>query len=586
MLHRLMAVDRGCALRAGRPSTPFGPWGGIVLLTGLVACGGSKQARPPQSRSAILITLDTTNAGALDCYGRDRGLTPNLATFAADSIVFDEARTVAPLTLPAHASMLTGLTPARHTVRDNSLSRVPEDAETVAELAKNRGYATAAFVSAAVLSAPYGLDQGFDVYEGPAGSASTVGAHMVERIGSQTTRAAQDWLAARDSKQPFFLWVHYFDPHAPYDPPADFLESAGGKPYLGEVAFMDQAVGDLLGSIRADGLLDDVAVVIAGDHGEALGRHGEPTHSLLCYDEVMRIPLLVRPPGGVQTQRRDGRLSSVVDVAPTLQALMGLAEPAMGQDGRDLLGSPPGADHSVYFESWTGYLSFGFSPLVGAVQGNWKYIHTSDPELFNLEENPREEGAQVQALPNDRAEHFQKILRARLRAPALQASQIEGGAANLSDVMALGYAGSGIPDGPLPDPLEPTDLPAPQRSVNQMNATYAAILLAQAGERDQAIEQLSELVSGNQGNVYAATMLGGFLLEEQRFTDAKRILEGLVAGGHERPLLRHHAGRSCEALGLFQEALDHYRKELEMLPNDPAAAEHVARMQRQLADRR
>lgn len=559
-------------------------WLGSCWWALLAACGAAESPAPQTLTSAILITLDTTNPGALDCYGRDRGLTPNLAALASESVVFTQARTVAPLTLPAHTSMLTGLTPPRHSVRDNSLSRLPDGAETVAELAKAQGYATAAILSAAVLAAPYGLDQGFDLYDAPGGSASTAGAHMVERQGPQTTRVAQDWLAARDPERPFFLWVHYFDPHAPYDPPTEFLERAGEKAYLGEVAFLDQTVGDLLGTLRAEGLLDEVAVLVVGDHGEALGRHGEPTHSLLCYDETMRVPLLVRPPGGLAQSRTDGSLASVVDVAPTLQALMGLGEPAVTQDGRDLLRPAPGPSHSVYFESWTGYLSFGFSPLVGVVQGQWKYIHTSQPELFDLEADPREAGGEAGPGSGEVVQRLEGLLRARLGAPALSPAQVEGGSRMLDDVMALGYAGTGGPEGPLPDPLEPSALPAPQRSTDQMNATYSAILLAQAGARGQAIEQLSGLVEANRGNAFAATILGGFLLEEQRFEEARGLLEGLIDAGHERPLLRGRAGQACEALGLQEEALVHYTAELELLPKDPVAAENVKRVTARLAD--
>lgn len=530
--------------------------------------------------SAILITLDTTNPGALDFYGKDRGLTPHLAGLAAESVVFDEARTVAPLTLPAHTSMLTGLTPPRHTVRDNSLSRVPDEAQTLAELAQAEGYATAAILSAAVLAAPYGLDQGFDHYDVPSGAASTAAAHMVERQGPQTTRAAQDWLSARDPDRPFFLWVHYFDPHAPYVAPRDFVERAGGKEYLGEVALLDQTVGDLLGYLRAEGLMDETAIVLAGDHGESLGRHGEPTHSLLCYDAVMRVPLLVRPPGGAQPARRDASLASVVDVAPTFQALLGLGEPSFGQDGRDLLAGDPPPNHSVYFESWTGFLSFGFSPLVGVVQGKWKYLHSSAPELYDLDLDPTETAAA--AIGSADRERLQGLLQARLGAPALTASQVEGGADVLSGVLALGYAGGAGPEGPLPDALEASELPAPQRSTDQVNATYQAILLGQAGERSKAIEALGGLVELNRGNVFAATTLGGFLMEERRFQEARTILGGLLDGGHERPQLRAYCGQACEELGLLNEALQHFERQLELLPTDPVAAEHVSRVKKRM----
>jgi arylsulfatase A-like enzyme len=170
-----------------------------LLLCAAAACGGE---RPEVRRSAILVTFDTTTPGALDVYGKSRGLTPTVTALAADSVVYERARTVAPLTLPAHASMLTGLYPHRHTVHENGLSPVPPAAETLAERARAAGYATAAFRSAAVLAAPYGLDQGFDVYDCPGGTTGSVGGYMLERSARETTRAAQEWLARRDPARP------------------------------------------------------------------------------------------------------------------------------------------------------------------------------------------------------------------------------------------------------------------------------------------------------------------------------------------------------------------------------------------------
>ncbi|RKY18760.1 MAG: hypothetical protein DRQ55_12525, partial [Planctomycetota bacterium] len=206
--------------------------------------------------SGLLITLDTTNPGALGCYGGAQGLSPALDALARESVVYDYAHSVAPLTLPAHASMLTGLYPLRHGVRDNGHTPLPAAAATLAEFAAEAGLQTAAFVAAAVMDAPYGLDQGFDVYRTPRAGSAQVGGSPGSRPGAEISADAVRWLRERDTSRPFFLWVHYFEPHAPYEPAPRFLDRVAGDAYLGEVAAMDDAVGALLSVLRGEGLLD------------------------------------------------------------------------------------------------------------------------------------------------------------------------------------------------------------------------------------------------------------------------------------------------------------------------------------------
>ncbi|MCB9914602.1 MAG: sulfatase [Planctomycetes bacterium] len=334
----------------------------------------------------MLVTLDTTNPGALGCYSGRAGLTPHLDALAAEGVLYENARSVAPLTLPSHASMMTGLWPPRHTLRDNGLRALPESAETLAEAARARGYQTAACVAAVVLGESYGLDQGFDVYDAPHGAGPGHG-HVLERSSAEVTAAALRWLDGRDRARPFFLWVHYFDAHAPYDPAPEFLARAQAlgearfPAYLGEVAQVDDAVGALLARLRAEGLLEHTLVAVVGDHGESLGRHGEPTHSLLAYDATIRVPLLLRYPDGYRAGERSAEFVSVADVAPTLLEALDLA-PGGALDGRSLYrrAVPPG--RGVYFESSYGWLNYGWSPLSGWASAEGTYLHSSAPELF------------------------------------------------------------------------------------------------------------------------------------------------------------------------------------------------------------
>src|SRR5262245_32946057 len=321
------------------------------------ASAPSTTAAPPRGPriSGILVTLDTTNATALGCYIPQHAyVTPNLLAFAQQSVVYLFARSVTPLTLPAHSSMMTGLYPLRHTVRVNGVSPLPSSATTLAELAKEEQYDTAAFVSAVVLAAPFQLSQGFDTYEQPHGKGGIF--TIVERNASETTQAAQAWLKHHDRSRPFFLWVHYYDAHAPYRPPPEFLQKVRENEklpppkddrdkqaleqrltYLGEVAYVDQQFGELMKTVSETQDMDRIMIVGAGDHGESLNRRDEPTHSVFCYDDTLRVPLIVHLPGRQRAGERSQEIVSLVDVMPTLAEGMGLPAAAKGLDGTSLV---------------------------------------------------------------------------------------------------------------------------------------------------------------------------------------------------------------------------------------------------------
>src|SRR6185503_9303787 len=259
----------------------------IALGVLVLAAGCGQEER----RSALLVTLDTTRADALSCYGNREPTTPVLDSLAKDGVAFDAAHTVMALTLPAHTSMLTGLAPLRHGLRDNGVAALPEAAQTIAARAHAAGIDTAAFVSSVVLDDDFGLDQGFDVYSVPVRRGATERAHGAERPARATIDAALAWLAGRDSARPFFLWVHLYDPHHPYTPSAPFAERFS-SPYLGEVAAMDHELGRLFDDLRARGLLERTFVLALADHGEAFGEHGELTHGTYCYETTLHVPLI------------------------------------------------------------------------------------------------------------------------------------------------------------------------------------------------------------------------------------------------------------------------------------------------------
>lgn len=538
----------------------------------LAACGGGA----PAPLSAVLITLDTTNRDALGCYGQALPLTPHLDRIAAEGLLFEQARSVAPLTLPAHISMLTGLVPLRHSVRDNALLPVAASAETLAERLSRAGYQTAAFLSAVVLAAPYGLDQGFDVYDAPQVRQNRGMAHVLERPAAESVRAAVDWLRGRDRARPFFLWVHGYDPHGPYEPPGEFLARAGGDPYLGEVATLDHAVGELLAALEAEHGLERLVLVVAADHGEGLGDHGERTHAVLCYERMMRVPLLVRLPGGARAGERVEAPASLVDVAPTVLDALDLP-PLAGIDGVSLLDPALAQRGGTYFESYHGFLNYGWSPLAGWCDGTTKFLHGTDPELYDLARDP----AESVNLHGERAE---AVAAARARIEALAAlPRLEAGAGAVDEelaagVQALGYAGSAGADSAYPEPLEDTGLPAPRARIFELELFYRAVLHYNNGKVAEAIAELEALVAQNPRNAEALNVLAAYLYEQKQHERALGVLRSIPASAQDRTSVQDLLGHCLEHLGQPVEALRHFERALALKPGDPHQMKDVERL--------
>lgn len=506
------------------------------------------------ARSLVLVTLDTTNAGALDLYGKDRGVTPRLAALGREAQVFDAARSVAPLTLPSHASMLTGLFPPRHGLRDNGLAALPDEAWTLAEAALDSGRRTAAFISAAVVDRPFGLDQGFEIFDGPARRQQAAGEYMLERSADETIDRALAWLASRRVDDGFFLWVHLFDPHAPYEAPRAFLERTGGNAYLAEVAVMDDAIGRLLDALPP---AEECAVVVAADHGESLGRHGEPTHALLVHDATIHVPFLVRWPDGRAAAERSDAPVSVVDVFPTALGILGLDDPG-GHDGHDLA-SPPAADRPVYFESYAGYVGFGLAPLAGVADGSGKWIGGEDGCFYAGGRVPADPPS-VPGTPQGEADVSRYV--AALEAVESGERLTPEAAMGSADAMrALGYSGAGTLDQSLPSVTEATGRPSVAAGLADALATYQAMTVAGVGKRREAMELMEDLLARNPGNLVAGQVLGALLIEEGRVSEAVETLEGVLrrgaAGGEALQLMGlayTRAGRMDDAVTVLERA--------------------------------
>lgn len=422
---------------------------GVLFATACALAVARPEAAHP--RSILILTLDTTRADTLPAYGFRGITTPAIDRLAREGTTFENAESVAPLTLPAHTSMLTGLYPPRHGVRDNLSPPAAPAHPTLAEVLRAKGFRTAAFVGSAVLRRDRGLARGFDTYDDgtPPG-----GITARRRSARDVVDAANAWIAGLGQER-FFLWLHLYDAHAPQTLPASFRRDYGDR-YEGAIAYMDSEIARLLGTLIERRLFESTAIVLAADHGESLGDHGEREHGIFVYESVLRVPLIVRAPGMRPGRTQD--LASLVDVFPTVLDLLGHPQPALG-DGRSLLPAMRGhrtSERSVYAESM--YPDrFGWSPLRTLRDGRFKFIDAPRPELYDLATDPFEQ----RNLARQRAS-LGAAMRAELERRAAGSSHV--GAPAPADIVrelaALGYvaARSASPvdaaDAARPDPKD------------------------------------------------------------------------------------------------------------------------------------
>ena len=498
-------------------------------LCALASCTPSTSVEP----SAVLITLDTTRADAIGCYGEDPegSVTPELDQLAQEGVLFLNAHTAAPITLPAHASMLTGLYPLRHGVRDNALWTLPEQALTLAEHAAANGIQTAAFVSSIVLDRSYGLVQGFEHYEQPERQALRTTSHAVELNGRATVIRAIDWLRTRDRSRPMLLWVHLFDPHGPYQPPKRLSKGvyARNRGYYGEVAFMDEQIGRLVRALDEFGELEHTTLLIVADHGEAFGEHGEISHGTYTFETTLRVPMILRLANKERAGQVSNQIVSVVDVFPTLVDALNLPE-VSGLDGLSLLRRQVPAERGVYFESLQGFLSFNWSPLTGWLDSSGKYIHGAHPRFFTspAEDLDRSESAAEQVQMHVEALNALAAL-PRLKIESLADSDDE----LLDGIRALGYTSVAGERDSLPEPTAASVLPDPMERIDEYNQCLVALELANEARYTEAISVLEKILEVSPSNFFALDRLGFALVADQQFAAAIAPLERMVAFGPE-----------------------------------------------------
>jgi choline-sulfatase len=484
----------------------------VILLPGLLGMlGCTKGSAPPSRPNLVLVTLDTVRADHLGCYGDSQAITPALDGLAAEGLRFTSASSTVPLTLPSHTTILSGLLPPHHGLRNNGAGLLAPGTPTLATLLSAAGYRTAAFLGAFVLDHRFGLAGGFEVYDDEIPRDPKAGTILeAERPGRDVMDRALAWLRTprKDDSRPFFVWVHLYDAHAPYTPPAAWAAKHPGRPYDGEISEVDEQVGRLLAELKSRGLDGKTVVAVAADHGEGLGEHGELTHGLLLYEPTIHVPLLLRAPWGLKP-RVVAAPVSLVDLAPTLAGLVGHPFPA-GRDGRDLsrallAGEEPPAGN-VYAE--TRYpATFGWSPLAALRRRDLKYIASPRPELYDLRRDPGEAANLLAASPGaanaDTARGFASGI-AAIEAGAVAAPRSgdsKADAETRARLASLGYvAGRGAaPGAPAASP-KPANAPDPKAVVELFQRFERADARLDAGDTAGAATELAALVAADPAN--------------------------------------------------------------------------------------
>lgn len=547
----------------------------LAFLTYIVAaeCFGWRSTRAPEAvvRSDVfLVTIDTLRADHVGCYGDPNIRTPALDNLAADSIRFASAFTASPITNPSHASILTGLLPAHHGVRDFGMALAP-NVSTLAEVLHASGYSTAAFIGSVILDsrglAP-GFDRGFDYYDHFPGNLPPTASRYgrLERRAMDVEHRAETWMLSRGKTQPMFVWIHFYDPHDPYDPPEPYRTKYAGRLYDGEIAYADSALGRFVSFLKKQALYDASTIVVVGDHGEGLGEHGEQTHGIFLYDSTLHVPLILKLPQTASRETpgtrppRDAVIDAqvrTVDIAPTIFDLENIHDEE-SRDGASLrpLWTPSVAEtassdiklHSrnerIAFAETDYPLDFGWAPLRAVRTTDKKFIEAPRPEYYELNVDAGETRNLYEPWNPD----VQKLrgLEADLRKTLLAESTAAVGRSKIEELRALGYLGTNPGSTTAP---EPSLLPDPKDEIGIFNLIHSSMLAAQDGNAAQARSDLESALHLDPKSAVVLTGLGELELEQGEYRRAVDLLGRALATRPQDAVAIYDQARALYAAG-------------------------------------
>ena len=554
-----------------------------IALPALCAFLLLTDARAKSPEGVLLLTIDTLRTDHLGCYGYRRGATPAIDALAKQSVKFEHAFAPVPLTLPSHAALLTGAYPFYNGVRDQPGFRLPDDIPTLAEYFSHAGYATAAVLGSPVLSRRFGLSRGFGDYDDRFGASTReqeAGLPNIKRPAGEVVRLALAWLDGKPPGKPFFLWLHFYDPHLPYRAPEPFRSRFVDRPYDGEIAYTDSALATLFAGLRSRGLFDSCVIALTADHGEGLGEHGESTHGYFIYDSTIRVPLLVKPASA--TRDGDIRTSvSLVDLAPTLLRLAGIPAPSSLQ-GMDLGGSIISGEeprpHPVYAETMYPLLHLGWNPLRALISqkaaqpATWeavKYIEAPHPELYDLDSDPGEVRNEYLSRRSEAAalrDQLEGFVRARAPAkPSAARAPVSAETARLFG--SLGYVrafGAAAPE-------FTTSRRDPKDGVGEHEQLLRAAHAFQERRYDMATRIFDEVLGRDPQQPLALDYLGTIQFLRRDLTRARATYTRLLQAAPYYATAYTELAHTEALLGNGAEAKRLYRRATEMDPSDPRA---------------
>ncbi len=511
----------------------------------------------------LLVTIDTLRADRLSCYGSREVKTPNIDSLAQEGVLFIRAFANSAMTLPSHTNILLGTTPSYHGVHDNSNFIVREKFLTLAEHLKKYGYATGAVIGAFPLDSRFGLTQGFDLYDDNYGSQGPEEFTYVERKAAVVIDKALGWL--QDKRSPWFLWIHCFDPHQPYDPPEPFKTQFKGRPYDGEVAYVDSVLGKLFTYLKENDLEDKTLIILTADHGESLGEHGEMTHGYFAYNATLWVPLIIFSPGMKSAQVTQN--VSHIDIFPTVCDILGIEKPdsLQGSSLVPLMQGRPLSDRDIYFESLTAYYNRSWAPLRGYIEGSKKFIDSPLPELYDLEKDFHELNSLAQGTDLNKYKlNLEKLVK-RQSSPQESEAQQKADKETQEKLRSLGYISS-------PQPVLKKDFTAKDDLkvlLPYHNKWMKAMVSHQNGKIDEGIALLKEIISERKDFDLAYTYLANYYKEQGKLREA---VETLQAAYQNNPLsfrIITIYGIFLVDQGRYDEAIEILKKGLMLIDYDP-----------------
>lgn len=542
---------------------------GLILATGV---GVWFRWKPGPPTNVLFITLDTTRADRLGCYGYSKALTPALDQFASEGVLFEHAYSPAPLTLPVHATLFTGLYPPEHGLRTNGRGKLDASLPTLAQLLAKRGFDTGAFVASFVLDSKFGLETGFATYDDDLTSAEpTDDALHRQRDGSVVVDSALRWLELSRTK-PFFCWVHLYDPHLPYlAREQEFGDRFRESPYDAEISYVDRQIARLLAHLRKAGQEGNTVVVVVGDHGEGLGEHVELSHGYTLYNSTQRVPLICRFPGHIVAGKRETAPVSLVDLYPTLCGLLGI-ETRHSDYGRSLESSLAGGTltaGSCYAGTDDPFLQNGWSPLRSLTTERWKYVRSTKPELYDLVADPTETKNLSSTEEEQMADMEQMLTDFELRMETREAAGVQLNPKERQALKSLGYLGGGATaNAKLPAGSE---LPDVKDMLAFDVAVQAAIDLLNAGQIADARAKLHKVVDASSIHVPARVVFGETYEQEGDLTTAASWYEAALRINPEDVDALIHLGTTFVAQDRMPEGIEKFNKALQIDEENAAA---------------